>query len=89
MEIVYLVLAMIGMGAAIGALGGPIWKGNRPYGLAGDLAAGILTAVVVGLLDFYVIPQLGFSDQMKWLGVALEPPIGALVVLWAMRRIKK
>lgn len=89
MEIVYLVLAMIGVGAAIGALGGAIWKGNRPYGLGGDLAAGILTAVVVGLLDFYVIPQLGFSEQMKWLGVALEPPLGALVVLWAMRRIKK
>lgn len=89
MEIGYLVLAMIGVGAAVGALGGMIWKGNRPYGLGGDLAAGILTAVVIGLLDFFVIPQLGFSDQMKWLGVAVEPPLGALVVLWAMRRVKK
>lgn len=89
MELVFLLLAMVMAGIVIGALAGPIWKGHRPYGTAADYAAAVITAVVVGLIDYYVIPQLGFSDQIKWLGVALEPPLGALLVLWVMRRAKK
>jgi uncharacterized membrane protein YeaQ/YmgE (transglycosylase-associated protein family) len=89
MTVVSLILLMIVVGAIIGALAGPIWKGRRPIGMAGDFIASIATTIIVGLMDWYVIPAMGFSDTMKYLGVALEPALGALLVLWIIRRAKK
>lgn len=86
MEIVYLIAAMLVVGALIGAVAGPIWKGNRPIGVRGDFIAAILTTVVVGLLDWYVVPAMGFSDTLKYIALALEPALGALLVLWLIRR---
>jgi len=45
--------------------------------------------VVIGLIDWFVIPAMGFSNTMKYLGVALEPALGALLVLWIIRRAKQ
>jgi hypothetical protein len=55
----------------------------------GDYIASVITAVVVGLLDWYVIPAMGFSDSLRNLGVALEPALGALLVLWIIRQARK
>ena len=85
MDIYLLIAGMVVVGAVMGILGGVIWKEPRPYGIAGDLAASIFTTVVIGLIDWYIIPEMGFSDQMKYLGVALEPILGALLVLWSWR----
>ncbi|MCB9134527.1 MAG: hypothetical protein H6636_03815 [Anaerolineales bacterium] len=89
MEILIVLVAMAVVGLIIGALAGPIWKDNRPYGVSGDYIAAVITTIVVGLMDYYVIPAMGFSPSLKWLGVALEPALGALVVLWVLRKIKK
>jgi uncharacterized membrane protein YeaQ/YmgE (transglycosylase-associated protein family) len=89
MQIVYLVLAMIVVGLLMGWIAGFIWKDNRPIGVQGDYIASIITAIVVGLLDWYVIPAMGFSDSLRNLGVALEPAISALIVLWIIRAAKK
>ncbi|RJP50720.1 MAG: hypothetical protein C4583_10140 [Anaerolineaceae bacterium] len=89
MEIVILILAMIVVGLIIGWLAGPIWKNKRPIGVQGDYIAAVITAIVVGLMDWYVIPAMGFSDTMRNLGVALEPALGALFVLWIIRVAKK
>jgi uncharacterized membrane protein YeaQ/YmgE (transglycosylase-associated protein family) len=89
MEILILVGAMLAVGLIVGWLAGPIWKGNRPYGVRGDLLASAVTAVAVGLMDWYVIPAMGFSETMKLLGVALEPALGSLIVLWILRRAKR
>lgn len=89
MDIVLLIAAMLVVGLVIGWLAGLIWKDNRPYGALGDSIVAILSAVVIGLLDFYVIPAMGFSENMKWLGVALEPALGALLILWIIRRAKR
>ena len=89
MDLLLLIGVMVLVGAVIGAAAGLVWKGERPYGLRGDYAAAIVTTVIVGLLDWYVIPMMGFSSTMKWLGVALEPALGALLVLWLMRRAKR
>lgn len=86
MQIILLIATMGVVGALIAALAGVIWKGERPYGASGDYGAAIVTAIAVGLLDWYVIPAMGFSDSLKWLGVATEPAILALIVLWVMRR---
>ena len=84
MEILYVIIAMIVVGLIIGFIAGLIWKDDR-----NNYPAAIITAVVVGLLDFYVIPMMGFSDTMKWLGVALEPALAALGVLWLIRYAKR
>jgi len=89
MQIVILIVAMIVVGLIAGWLAGPIWKNKRPIGVQGDYTAAIITALVVGLMDWYVIPAMGFSTTMRNLGVAMEPFLGALIVLWIIRIAKK
>ena len=89
MQIVILIVAMIVVGLIIGWLAGPIWKNKRPIGVRGDYIAAVITAVAVGLMDWYVIPAMGFSTTMSNLGVAMEPALGALIVLWIIRAAKK
>jgi uncharacterized membrane protein YeaQ/YmgE (transglycosylase-associated protein family) len=89
MNIVTLLVAMIMIGLIVGWLAGPIWKNKRPIGVRGDYIASIVTAIAVGLMDWYVIPAMGFSTTMRNLGVALEPFLGALIVLWIIRAAKK
>jgi uncharacterized membrane protein YeaQ/YmgE (transglycosylase-associated protein family) len=85
MDIIILIVIMVVVGLIMGAIGGMIWKDSRPIGVRGDYLAAVLTAVAVGLIDWYVIPAMGFSSTMKYLGVALEPALGALLVLWLIR----
>jgi uncharacterized membrane protein YeaQ/YmgE (transglycosylase-associated protein family) len=89
MEIVILVVAMVVVGLLMGWVAGLIWKGKRPIGVRGDYIAAVITAVIVGLVDWYVIPAMGFSDTLKYLAVALEPALGALLVLWIIRIAKR
>ena len=89
MNIVILIVAMIVVGLIAGWLAGPIWKNKRPIGVQGDYTAAVITAIVVGLMDWYVIPAMGFSDSLRNLGVAMEPFLGALLVLWIIRLAKK
>lgn len=89
MDIFIVLVAMLVVGAIASALAGVIWRGERPYGLVGDYLAGILTAIAVGLLDWYVIPAMGFSDRIRLLGIAIEPLLGAFIVLWIIRKAKR
>ncbi|MBC8503407.1 MAG: hypothetical protein ISR58_22315 [Anaerolineales bacterium] len=89
MEILILIVAMVIVGVVIGWVAGLIWKDNRPIGVNGDYFVAIVSAIVVGLLDWYVIPAMGFSDNIKLIGAALEPPLSALAVLWVIRVAKK
>jgi uncharacterized membrane protein YeaQ/YmgE (transglycosylase-associated protein family) len=89
MQIVILIAAMAVVGLLMGWLGGLIWKGVRPIGTRGDYVAAVITAIVVGLIDWYVIPAMGFTDTIKYLGVAMEPALGALIVLWIIRQARK
>jgi len=88
-DIVILVAIMIVVGLLAGWLAGLIWKNKRPIGVRGDYIAAVITAVVVGLMDWLVIPAMGFSDTMKYAGVATEPFLGALLVLWIIRVAKR
>jgi len=89
MQIVILIVAMVIVGLIVGWLAGPIWKNKRPIGVQGDYIASVVTAIAVGFMDWFVIPAMGFSDTMRNLGVAIEPALGALLVLWIIRRAKK
>ena len=88
MDIIILVVAMVIVGLLMGVVAGAIWKDNRPIGVRGDYIASVITTVVVGLMDWYVIPAMGFSETLKWIGIALEPALGALLVLWIIRKAK-
>lgn len=89
MQVVILIVAMIAVGLLMGWVAGFIWKNKRPIGVQGDYIAAVITALVVGLLDWYVIPAMGFSTSLRNLGVALEPAISALLVLWIIRAAKR
>ena len=89
MEILLVIVAMIVAGLIMGAVAGFIWKDDRPYGVRGDYLASIITTVIVGLMDWYVIPLLGFGDTIKIIGIIFEPALAALLVLWIMRKAKQ
>lgn len=88
MDLLLLIVGMVAVGVVMSALGGVIWKEPRPFGVAGDLAASVFTTVVIGLIDWFIIPAMGFSDTLKYLGVIFEPPLGALLVLWVVRKAR-
>ena len=89
MEIVILIVAMVVVGLIAGFIAGLIWKDNRPIGVQGDYIVAIISAIVIGLMDWYIIPALNFSDLMRNIGLATEPLLGALLVLWLIRIAKK
>lgn len=89
MEILIVLAGLILVGLVVGALAGLIWGQNRPIGVKGDYLIAILAAILIGLMDWFLIPALGFSPQLKYAGVFLEPPLGALLVLWLIRLANK
>lgn len=89
MEIIVLLVAMVLVGLLVGAVASLIWKENQPLGAAGDYAVAVISTIIIGLMDWYIIPLMGFSDTIKWIGVATEPAMGALFVLWVVRKAKK
>ncbi|GAB4280259.1 MAG: hypothetical protein Kow0080_33000 [Candidatus Promineifilaceae bacterium] len=89
MNILFLLVFTGVVGLIVGAVAGLIWKGERPIGVAGDYVAAVVAAVATGLLDYYVIPAMGFSQTMVYLGIAIEPALMALVVLWLVRKAKQ
>jgi len=89
MELIILILAMTVVGLLMGFIAGLIWKDNRPIGVRGDYIVAIIAAIVVGLMDWFIIPAMGFSDTMKWIAIATEPALSALFILWLIRVAKK
>ncbi len=89
MEILLVIGAMVLVGLLMGFIAGLIWKDDRPIGVGGDYAVAVVSTVIMGLIDWYLIPALGFSETMKWVGIIFEPALGALLVLWLIRVAKK
>ena len=85
MEIVYLILAMIVVGLICGYIAGLIWKDDYKH----NYTVAVIAAIITGLLDYFIIPVIIDSETLKWLGVALEPPLVALGVLWLIRYSKR
>ena len=89
MEILIVIVAMVVVGLIMGFIAGLIWKDNRPYGASGDYIIDVIATVIMGLIDWYVIPAMGFSDTLRNIGLLIEPALGALLVLWLIRVAKK
>ena len=88
MQVLILIAAMTVVGLLMGYIAGLIWKDNRPIGVRGDYIAAIISAIVMGLIDWFLIPAMGFGDAIRLIGVILEPPASALIVLWLIRKAK-
>ncbi len=86
--ILFAIWIVLGVIVGYGAAG--IFKGERPYGLAGDLTAAILSEIVVGLMDWYLIPMMlpDIAPLWKFIAALVEPLLTALIVLWLMRYLK-
>lgn len=89
MDILIMLVAMLAVGLVIGYFAGTIWKDERPYGLGGDLLIASVTTIVVGLIDWFVIPAMGFSQTVVLVMLAIEPALSALLVLWLIRRSRR
>ena len=89
MDILIIIVVMVVVGLLIGYFADKIFKGERPGGVSGDIVAAVISTVVVALMDWYVIPAMGFSDTIKLVGVVLEPPLAALIVLWIWRKARQ
>jgi uncharacterized membrane protein YeaQ/YmgE (transglycosylase-associated protein family) len=88
MEIVLLIAAMVVVGLIMTYVSKLIWKDELPVGVPGAYIVGVVTAVVVGLLDWVVIPAMGFSDTLKYVGAALEPALSVPIVFWIIKKAK-
>jgi len=88
MGIVIIIVAMVVIGLLVGAIASLIWKDNKPFGTIGDYVIAIVTAIVFGLIAWYVIPIMGFSNTIRWISLATEPLFGALFVLWLVRKAR-
>ena len=89
LQTLYMIGAMILVGLLIGFVAGLIWKEDRPIGVRGDYIVAVISTVVIGLIDWFIIPAMGFSDLLKWLGIIFEPALGALAILWLIRVAKR
>ncbi len=88
MDILYLLIGMLAVGILMGWIAGLVWKDNL-IEIRMVYIICVVTAIVVGLIDWFVIPAMGFSDSIKWVGVVLEPALGALAVIWLLRRSRQ
>lgn len=90
MGLVVMFAIWIVLGLLAGALAGPIWKGRRPIGVAGDYLVAVVVTILVGLADWYLIPAwLGLEGPLKFAAAVVEPALSGLVALWIVRAIKK
>jgi uncharacterized membrane protein YeaQ/YmgE (transglycosylase-associated protein family) len=77
------------IGLLVGALASIVVKGEPPYGLGVDIVASVLTMVLVGLGDYYVLPLMGITGGLRFAITILEPLISAVLVLWLLRVVKR
>lgn len=90
MEIVVLAAIWLVSGLLIALVAGSIWKEERPYGEIGDYLLSIILAVLIGLVDWYLVADwFNFEGALRFIVAVLEPPFVSLIGLWLLRRIKR
>lgn len=90
MSIIVLGAIWVVSGLLIALVAGSIWKDERPYGEVGDYSVSIILAVLVGLVDWYLVADwFNFEGALRFIVAVLEPPCVSLIGLWLVRRIKR
>lgn len=76
------IIIMLAIGAVAGWLAGQIIKGGG-FGLIGNIIVGILGSLIAGFLLPGVLPVAGILGQI------ISSTIGALILLFVLRLIKR
>lgn len=71
------------VGAIAGGVASLIVPGRTPGGAIGAVVVGILG----GLLGGWVLDALDVNDNLTWLGSLIVAIIGAVVILYALRKV--
>jgi hypothetical protein len=85
---IYLVLWVL-LGLLVGAMAGLVGRGDPPYGPAVDIGASVLTMIGIGMLDYAILPLLGYTGTLRFVAMVAEPLIAVVIVLWLLRAIKR
>ena len=65
------------------------FKSERPYGLAGDIIIPTIVGVLYAFIIYqYVVPMVGLTGWLAFIGTAAESIAMAAVTLWILRKIK-
>jgi uncharacterized membrane protein YeaQ/YmgE (transglycosylase-associated protein family) len=83
MDLVGIIIFLL-IGAIAGWLAGQIMKGGS-YGLLGDIIVGIVGAAIAG----YLLPRLGIFIGGNIIGAIINATIGACILLFVIRLIKR
>jgi hypothetical protein len=66
------------------------FNSEPPYGVAADIAAGTVAAVIWALLAYQVVsPAIGLKGGLRLVMSAADAIGLAAVMLWVLRRIKR
>lgn len=87
LQVLIIIGIMIIYGLVLGFVAGLIWKDNRPLGMKGDFLIAILSSIIFGVGEWFLIPALGFNQTIKLLGTFVEAPLISLAILWLLRYI--
>jgi uncharacterized membrane protein YeaQ/YmgE (transglycosylase-associated protein family) len=89
MSIIVLLAIWVVTGLVVALLASSIWKGERPYGELVDYGLSIVLAVLVGLVDWYLVADFfNFEGALKFVLAVGEPPFVSLIGLWILRKIR-
>ena len=88
--VMWLVIWIV-IGLLVGALASVVARSEPPYGLAVDIVASVLSMVIIGLGDIYILPLIlpGLGGAVLTVAAILEPLAGVILVLWLLREIKR
>jgi uncharacterized membrane protein YeaQ/YmgE (transglycosylase-associated protein family) len=85
--VIYLIVWIL-IGLLVGASASLVGSAP-PYGVGVDLGAAVLTMIAVGLLDYFILPLMGYKGTIRFVAMIAEPLIGAVIVLWLLRIIRR
>lgn len=89
MTIVVLAIVLAIIGVLTGWLGPMAVKSRRPYGMGGDIVAGVLSMLVLGLIEWlWIMPAFNFPGWLDLAASIGDPFVLTLIVLWLMRKAK-
>ncbi|RME46694.1 MAG: hypothetical protein D6791_07640 [Chloroflexi bacterium] len=87
LAVLAIILAIVGV--LTGWLAPAVVNSRRPYGMGGDIAAGVIIMVVVGLIEWkWIMPIFNFPGWLDLSAAIGDPFVLTLIVLWLMRKIK-
>ena len=85
-----LVVLWVILGVVAAALAPRIFKKPAPFGTTAEYIICVVTAIVVGLLDWLVfLPMFNITGPLAFVGSLVEPFLSAWLVIWILRQVRR